>query len=137
MNAVRRGILAAGIGWLAIACAGDESVEKPVALSAESPVEYPVEMWNQGVEGRALLRVLVNVEGGVDSVMLAESSGHGALDSAAMAGVRAMAFAPARRNGEPLRAWADVPVRFSTDPEHSRADSASDSDPPSGESGGA
>jgi len=135
MNAVWRGALAVGIGWAAVGCAGDEGVEKPAALSAESTVEYPVEMWNQGVEGRALLRVLLNEEGGVDSVMIAESSGHAALDSAAIAGVRAMAFDPAREDGEPRQAWAEVPVRFSKDLEQSRADSASGSPP--GPRGGA
>ncbi|MCY3546318.1 MAG: energy transducer TonB, partial [Gemmatimonadetes bacterium] len=52
-------------------------------------------------------------EGGVDSVAVVESSGHAALDSAALLGARGMEFEPARRAGEPLRVWARVPVHFS------------------------
>lgn len=88
-------------------------MEKPVPLFDESPVEYPLELWTEGAEGSVLVRVLVNEEGGVDSATVAESSGRPALDSAAVAGAMAMEFAPALKDGEPTRAWAEVPVDFS------------------------
>ena len=101
---------------LATACGGDEAIDKPVPLFDESPVEYPLAMWEQEVEGSAVVRVLVNEEGGVDSATVAESSGHLALDSAAVAGALAMEFAPARRNGRPIKAWATVPIDFHMTP---------------------
>ncbi|MCY3678409.1 MAG: energy transducer TonB [Gemmatimonadetes bacterium] len=105
-----RGLMAT---WLALGCGGDQHIERPTPLFSESPVEYPIELWDQDVEGSTVVRVLVNREGGVDSVAVVESSGHAALDSAALLGARGMEFEPARRAGEPLRVWARVPVHFS------------------------
>jgi len=98
---------------LAPACGSDQNIEKPTPLFTESPVEYPLELWDQDVEGNTLVRVLVNESGGVDSVMVVKSSGHSALDSAAVRGSLAMEFEPATREGEPVRVWARVPVYFS------------------------
>ena len=107
--------LTAAAALLAPACGGDRDIEKPAPLFTESPVEYPLELWDQDIEGSTLVRVLVNEEGGVDSVTVVESSGHSALDSAAVKGVLGMEFEPARKKGEPLRVWARVPVFFSKD----------------------
>lgn len=96
-----------------LSCSGDANIEKPTPLFTESPVEYPLELWDRNIEGSALVRVLVNEEGGVDSAMVMESSGHPQLDSAAVRGALSMEFDPATREGEPLRVWARVPVRFS------------------------
>jgi len=46
-------------------------------------------------------------------VTVVESSGHPALDSAAARGALVMEFEPAKKEGEPLRVWARVPVHFS------------------------
>ena len=97
----------------ALSCGGDAEIERPTPLFTESPVEYPLELWDQDVEGSTLVRVLVNEEGGVDSAMVMESSGHSELDSAAVQGALSMEFDPATREGEPLRVWARVPVHFS------------------------
>lgn len=93
----------------------EAAVADPVPRFSETPVEYPIELWDANVEGVAFVRVLVNTEGGVDSVMIAEGSGNASLDSAAVRGARVMAFEPARRNGKPVRVWARIPVHFSRD----------------------
>ena len=106
------GLLVAA-GLAVSGCSGDASIERPTPLFVESPVEYPLELWDQDIEGSTLVRVLVNEEGGVDSAMVMESSGHSELDSAAVQGALTMEFDPATREGEPLRVWARVPVHFS------------------------
>lgn len=98
-------------GLFAAGCEEAEIAE-PVPRFAETPVEYPVELWDANVEGVALVRVLVTAEGVVDSATVAEGSGNAMLDSAAVRGARKMEFEPARRNGEPVRVWARVPVHF-------------------------
>lgn len=98
---------------IVLGCGGDQGIERPTPLFSDSAVEYPLELWDQDVEGSTIVRVLVNREGGVDSVAVVESSGHAGLDSAAVHGARSMEFEPARRAGEPLRVWARVPVHFS------------------------
>jgi protein TonB len=83
-------------------------------VNPESPVSYPEDMFAQRVEGTVLLRLFVDARGAVvpESTRLAESSGFPALDSAAMAGVPRMRFAPGRRNGEPVAAAFVQPVQF-------------------------
>ena len=75
-------------------------------------MEYPYDMWNRGVEGTTMVRVLVNEAGGVDSAVVAESSGVPALDSAAVTGAMRMEFEPVRSGGKPVRVWTRVPVHF-------------------------
>ncbi|MBT8335073.1 MAG: energy transducer TonB [Gemmatimonadetes bacterium] len=70
-------------------------------------------MWDQDIEGQTLLRVRVNDVGRVDDVEIMQSSGHPALDTAAVRGARSLRFEPARRNGKRIEVWAQVPVEFS------------------------
>ena len=102
----------AGLMALA-ACAADQAIERPTPLLGEVPIEYPVELWDQDVEGETLLRVLVSEEGAVGRVEILHSSGYTQLDSAAVRGARALRFQPAMRNGRRIEVWATVPVSFS------------------------
>lgn len=94
-------------------CATDEEMDQPSPLGDVIPIEYPLEMWDQGVEGETVLRVRVNELGEVDSVTVVETSGHEALDSAATEGARGMRFNPARRGGRDVSVWVSIPVHFS------------------------
>lgn len=105
-------MMALGVPSLA-ACAGDLEVEEPAPLGDGIPIEYPLEMWDQGIEGETVLRVRLNELGEVDSVAVVETSGHESLDSAAAAGARAMRFHPGRRDGRDVPVWVRLPVRFS------------------------
>jgi TonB family protein len=97
-------------------CAGDGEIQQPRPLG-EVPIEYPLQMWDQDMEGETVLRVLVGDTGGVDSVEVLESSGHAAFDSAATEGARQLRFTPARQeDGDRIEVWAEVPVRFSKRP---------------------
>lgn len=102
--------------FLPLACGGDQQLQRPTPLYGENPVEYPLEMWDQDVEGETLLRVRVTDTGGVDSIEVATSSGYDSLDSAAVAGVRKLRFRPARRGDERIEVWAEIPVHFSKKP---------------------
>lgn len=104
---------------LLAACGGEPDLEQPVPLYGEDPIAYPLELWDEGVEGTALLRLLVNEEGAVDSVEVVESSGHDGLDEAARSGARELRFEPGRLNGKRTAMWASLPVEFSTRPESS------------------
>ena len=102
---------------LAAACGGEQApLERPEPLFDDVPVQYPLELWDRGVEGQTLLRVRITEEGTVDSVEVRRSSGHAAFDSAAMRGARSLRFEPARRGEDAVRVWAQVPVRFSREP---------------------
>lgn len=98
------------------ACAGPGELERPEPLYGENPIEYPLDLWDAGVEGTTVVRVRVTDTGVVDSVEVTESSGHDGLDSAAVAGARALRFQPGRRNGKRVRMWATLPVHFDQRP---------------------
>lgn len=102
------------------ACSGDQEIERPSPLYGEVPIRYPLELWDQDVEGETLLKVRVTDTGRVDSIVVAESSGHPAFDSAAIEGARDLRFRPARKNGKRIEIWAEVPVHFSKRPRSER-----------------
>jgi len=101
---------------MTLGCGAEGEIEQPTPLYGEVPIEYPIHMWDQDMEGETLLRVRVEDTGGVDSVEVVESSGFAAFDSAAMEGARRLRFTPARRDGKRIEVWAHVPVRFSKRP---------------------
>lgn len=122
---MKRRLWLAGVGCIA-ACGGASSsedatddggipeFEPPVAINAEPPVSYPPALFREGVEGTVVLLMFVDETGQLvpDSTRIQDSSGYTALDSAVLAGVDSMRFAPARRNGQPVATWFLQPVQF-------------------------
>lgn len=110
--------------FLCAACSGNDDTgsetdsprrdDPPVALDAEPPVVYPPALYQQGIEGSVTLRLFVDDKGGVvpESTQVAESSGYAEFDSAAVAGVPRMRFAPAQRDGRPVALAFTQPVHF-------------------------
>lgn len=88
--------------------------EPPVALNADSPIQYPPKLYDQRVDGDVVLRLFVDSTGRLapESSKVAESSGYPALDSAALTGVKKLRFAPARRHGLAVAAAFLQPVEF-------------------------
>jgi len=101
---------------LGIGCGGkEEPVELPRPLLAESPFEFPISLWDAGVEGETRLMVRVTALGEVDSVYVKESSGYPEFDSAAVAGAGNLKFIPGRRGEKRVAHWVVLPVRFTKD----------------------
>lgn len=109
---------ASAVALLALlwACGGEPELQQPVPLYGENPIEYPVDLWDQDLEGTTVLRLRVSDTGQVDSVEVEESSGHDALDRAALDGARSLRFEPGRKDGQRVRMWASLPVEFSRRP---------------------
>jgi TonB family protein len=105
-----------GAVTLLAACGGEDTFQQPIPLYGEIPIDYPMELWDEDVEGTTLLRVLVNELGGVDSAEVVETSGYPAFDSAAVRGAMELRYSPARRGEERVEVWATVPVTFSKRP---------------------
>ena len=97
-------------------CSADQEIESPSPLSASVPIDYPLDLWDQGIEGSSILKVRVTDLGDVDSVVLMESSGYHAFDSSAVRGARTLRFSPARQGDKRIEVWAHVPVYFSKKP---------------------
>lgn len=95
------------------------SETEPAAVQASVPLyhlnpapEYPALARRRAYQGTVLLDVRVDRQGGAAEVRVAQSSGHVVLDRSAVAGVRRWRFEPARRLGQPVEMWVQVPVRF-------------------------
>jgi periplasmic protein TonB len=74
--------------------------------------DYPAEARRRGLQGKVVLLVEVSAAGLPDSVAVASSSGHAALDQAALAAVQRWHFSPATRGGTPVAGTAQVPIQF-------------------------
>ena len=96
------------------AAAPSDADQPPVAINPVSPVEYPVPLLEQGIEGRVLLRLYADSQGTLvgDSTRVAESSGYPALDSAAVSGAAGLRFSPALRHGRAVAGTFLQPIQF-------------------------
>lgn len=115
MRVSRALLLAVPIG---AGCGGggiEEPVELPQPLMAESPFEFPISLWDDGVEGETRLMVHVTALGEVDSAFIKDSSGYPEFDSAAVAGVGNLRFTPGRKGQKRVDHWVVLPVRFTRD----------------------
>lgn len=92
----------------------DESDGKQAASPrADNPAPaYPYAARLRGQQGRVLLQVEVLPSGEAGAVAVAQSSGYESLDRAARQAVQRWRFHPALRNGQPVTASVQVPVRF-------------------------
>ena len=77
------------------------------------PPVYPPLSRRMSEQGKVMLRVLVNPQGGAEQVELKSSSGSTRLDEAALATVKRWRFTPARQGDKPVAAWVLIPITFS------------------------
>jgi protein TonB len=76
------------------------------------PPSYPTLSRRLGEQGRVVLRVLVDTNGGAGQVEVRASSGSERLDESARATVSRWKFVPAKRGGEPFAEWVLIPISF-------------------------
>lgn len=85
---------------------------KPRYRLPPTPPAYPQRSIELNQQGEALVRVRLDPDGSVAEILLWRSSGFPLLDRAALAAVRGWHFFPAVRDGRPVAAWVEIPVRF-------------------------
>jgi protein TonB len=102
------------------AAAGAQSAVVPPSYGAaylRNPApRYPAAARREGAEGTVLLRVWVGADGGPTRVEVDRSSGHRALDAAALGAVGNWRFVPAQRGGEAVEGVVTVPLVFRLEP---------------------
>lgn len=86
----------------------------PYVISGPPPT-YPADARSQGWTGKVRVKVLISEQGTVKDVVIAKSSGHASLDTAALKGLRHWLFSPAYKDGRAITAWVVVPVLFRLD----------------------
>lgn len=92
------------------------SIEQAGDLSASmisaAPPRYPQESRRKREQGTVVLSVLLDVDGSVASVSVAQSSGHARLDQAALSAVRRWRWSPTRRHGAAVQVKGVVEIPF-------------------------
>jgi len=90
----------------------EQGFVQAVPLADNPPPDYPARERALGREGTVVVRVHLDPRGRVLGAALAEPSRHPGLDRAALRAVAGWRFQPARRGGEAVESWLDVPVVF-------------------------
>lgn len=89
---------------------GTEHLEVPRVIE-DTPPLYTKGAFDRGIEGRVVLRVIIQKNGSVGAIRIQESL-DGDLDRAAIAAVEHWKFEPATIDGDPINVLADIEVDF-------------------------
>lgn len=81
-------------------------------LNNKAPV-YPMLSRKRKEQGTVWLLLLVSKEGVVTELKLKKTSGFARLDQAALQAVKKWKFQPARKQGQPIDYWYELPLKFS------------------------
>lgn len=85
---------------------------KPRYRHPPTPAVYPPRAIELNQQGEVIVRVRLDPEGTAVEIVVHRPSGHSMLDRAAVAAVKGWHFLPAVRDGRPVSAWVEIPVRF-------------------------
>ncbi len=76
--------------------------------------EYPPMVRDAGIGGTVNVYFFIDTEGVVQQVLVAQPSGHEALDEAALRVARVFRFTPALNEDEVVPVWITIPITFQT-----------------------
>lgn len=86
-------------------------VNPPELLEFERPV-YPENLREREIEGKVILKLLIDREGKVEDIQVFESSGYKAFDNIAVEAVRQWWFKPARKENRQKKCRVLIPINF-------------------------
>jgi protein TonB len=81
-------------------------------MVAGKPPRYPVESRRKHEQGTVVLSLIVGLDGAVESINVAQSSGSSRLDNAARDAVKGWRWKPILRSGQPVRVKGVVEIPF-------------------------
>ena len=79
--------------------------------SIAEKIKYPKDAKRMGIQGKVLIRALVNEQGLVDSVEVLQEIGYGC-EEAAIDAVKKVKFTPGKKNGENIKSQVVIPINF-------------------------
>jgi TonB family protein len=83
----------------------------PELLEFQPPV-YPKNLRERDVEGKVILKILIDKEGKVKEIQIFESSGYETFDQIALKSVRQWRFKAARKGNQQRESWVLIPINF-------------------------
>lgn len=84
---------------------------KPKPVNIPVP-QYPELARKAGIEGNAVVKALVDIDGSILNVKILKSSGNQMLDQAALVAAKNAKFTPARQRDKYVRVWVSIPIKF-------------------------
>jgi protein TonB len=84
---------------------------KPKPIHQAKP-RYPDLPRRAGIEGQAVIKALVDIDGSVMDAQILKSSGNQMLDEAALAAARQWKFSPAKQRDKYVRVYVSIPINF-------------------------
>jgi TonB family protein len=84
---------------------------KPRPIDIPTP-EYPEQARKNGIEGRTVVRALIDFDGSISAMEIYSSSGNEILDNAALSAVKRSTFEPASHKGKAVKVWVSIPIQF-------------------------
>jgi periplasmic protein TonB len=100
------------IGKHVLHASGGKTLALPRYLNTSRP-SYPMIARVRGYEGVVFIFVEVLADGHAGQVRINRSSGHVSLDKSALDAVKGWRFEPAKKSGQAVTLWVEIPVRFS------------------------
>jgi protein TonB len=83
----------------------------PQSLHQIEPI-YPAEADRQGLSGKVHLRLKLEADGRVSNIEVLSATPPGVFDESALQAFRTARFAPAQKNGRPVRAQVEIEVVY-------------------------
>ena len=84
---------------------------KPRPIYQQKP-RYPDLARRAGIEGQAVVKALVDIDGSVMDAQILKSSGNQMLDESALAAARQWRFSPAKQRDKFVRVYVSIPINF-------------------------
>ncbi|SMG64734.1 TonB family protein, partial [methanotrophic bacterial endosymbiont of Bathymodiolus sp.] len=78
----------------------------PPKPKSRGAFKYPASAKKNGIKGYVVLSLLIDENGRVDQIQVLESSPTGVFDEAALQGINAWRFEPAKYEGKKVKVWA-------------------------------
>ncbi len=88
-----------------------DNVNPPELLEFQPPV-YPKNLRERDIEGKVIVKLLIDKEGKVQEIQIFESSGYKIFDQIAIKAVRQWRFKPARKGNQQRVSWVLIPINF-------------------------
>jgi protein TonB len=86
--------------------------KEPQFVNQVKPV-YPEIARKAGLEGRLVVRVLIDKDGKPQKAQVVKSTGIEAFEESAIDAVMKSSYSPAIQNGRPVKCWMTIPIKFS------------------------
>jgi protein TonB len=89
-----------------------DQVDSHPRLTGKVNPTYPFQAKRRGIEGKVILRFLVDKKGQVSQVSVKHAQPEGTFEQSAIKAVRQWQFEPAKKDGRFVATWVEVPIRF-------------------------